>query len=260
MVDSFLTGSYVRQTMIRPLKDVDFIAVLHYGKHKDAAPAYLLESLRKVLRKSYPFSKITVTPPCITLCFQYCDFEIVPAFAIKDNDHKYEIPDEWGLSWKITYPKIPDIWMTNENKDAGGLFKPVIKVIKKWRDVKKVPLRSFHLEMLARYAFNTYKADCYSLTLGVGAFFLNTYELLSSNQSPFVKEPNLQNVYVDQYLFDDAKAHRAVSEQVKLACGHFSKAFEASKKGLLKSARDHFKAIFGDDFSGRSLITLFSKR
>ena len=174
-VDTFLTGSYARDTMIRPLKDVDFLVQVNSGHHQNDTPMQLLNKISRILRSAYPLTPISVTPPCITVKLSYCHLEVVPAIGFTDNEELFKIPTENGLGWQQTYPKIPTKWMTEENKQAGGLFKPTVKMLKRWRDVHKVPLRSFHLEMLVRMAFNAYKIKDY--TDGAWAFFAKTDNL-----------------------------------------------------------------------------------
>jgi hypothetical protein len=53
--DDLLTGSYVRETLIGPLKqaNVDIVVVLD-GQYADRGPRNVLEMVRRVLLKTYP--------------------------------------------------------------------------------------------------------------------------------------------------------------------------------------------------------------
>ena len=55
VLDSFLTGSYCRHTMIAPLKkaDIDIFVVLNPSHYSANGQKTLLDELRKVLRKRY---------------------------------------------------------------------------------------------------------------------------------------------------------------------------------------------------------------
>src|SRR2546426_11632910 len=61
VLDSFLTGSYSRSTMIAPLKeaDIDIFVVLdaryfdHYDRGQNGGQAGLLDLLKRTLRKTY---------------------------------------------------------------------------------------------------------------------------------------------------------------------------------------------------------------
>ncbi|MFA5778779.1 MAG: hypothetical protein WC947_01420 [Elusimicrobiota bacterium] len=247
VVESFLTGSYVRQTMIRPLKDVDFFVQMHYGTHKNDNSIQLLSKVRRVLSKAYPLTPIIITPPCIKVQFSYCHFEIVPAFAIEGNEDLFQIPANKVIGWQQTYPKIPDKWMTQENKKSEGLFIPTIKILKRWRDTYCRQLRSFHLEMLTRMAFDKYKIENYAD--GVWAFFARTSCLFDLDKNnPFVPEPGRDNVYVDQYLYDNTLMLVNVRRIIKTFFSVAQKAFNYTAKGQIGFAKQMWSKILGSSF------------
>lgn len=246
VVDSFLTGSYARQTMTRPLKDVDFLVQMNYGAHKNDNSMQLLHKVRRVLSKAYQATLVTITPPCVKVQFDYCHFEIVPAFAIKGNEDLFEIPANVGIGWQQTYPKIPDKWITQENKKSEGLFIPTIKILKKWRDIHCRQLRSFHLEMLTRMAFDNYKIENYAG--GVWAFFERTSYLLDHKKHPFVPEPGRNNVYVDQYLYANPSLLAAIRHNIKAHFVFAQKAFDYMQKGQIGFAKQMWSKILGSGF------------
>jgi len=247
VVESFLTGSYARQTMIRPLKDVDFLVQMNYGAHKNDNSLQLLNRVRRVLSKAYPSTPITITLPCIKVQFNYCHFEIVPAFAIKGNEDLFEIPANVGIGWQQTYPKIPDKWMTQENKKSEGLFIPTIKMLKRWRDTHCRQLRSFHLEMLTRMAFDYYKVDNYAV--GIWAFFARASYLFDLyKNTPFVPEPGRNNVYVDQYLYANPFLLATVKQKIKIHFTYAQKAFDYMQKGQIGFAKQLWGKILGSSF------------
>ncbi len=247
VIDSFLTGSYARQTMIRPLKDVDFFVKMHYGEHKNDKPVVLLSKIRKILSKANPKTPISVSPPCVRVKFGYCHFEVVPAFGIEDNEDLFEIPTERGGDWQPTFPKIPDKWMTEQNKKSEGLFIPTIKMLKRWRDIRCSFLRSFHLEMLTRMAFDYYMIDNYAE--GVYAFFEISYKLFEIyKKTPFIKEPGRDGVYVDQYLYDEPSKLLNVRVKTKRYLSLANKAFNYMKKGQIGAAKNIWRRILGPDY------------
>jgi len=247
VVDTFLTGSYARQTMIRPLKDVDFFVQINYGRHKNDSSIQLLKKVRRVLRSAYSLTPMTIVPPCVKVKFNFCHFEVVPAIGRKGNADLFEIPSNSGRGWQFAYPKIPDNWMTQENKKAGGFFKPTIKMLKRWRDVHNVPLRSFHLEMLARLAFKYYNIKNYAQ--GVWAFFKRTNDLMDLyKRTPFIEEPGRTNVYVDQYLYNDLVKLKIVRRRIALYYGYAQRAFDCVSKGRAGAAKRLWRNIFGNAF------------
>jgi len=255
IVDSFLTGSYARQTMIRPLKDVDFFVQIHYGNHKNETSGQLLRKILIVLRKAYPLTPISIASPCVTIKFSYCDFEIVPAIGFSDNEELYKIPDNAGTGWQETYPKIPDKWITQENKKAEGLFIPTIKILKKWRDTHCRSLRSFHLEMLARIAFDHYKINNYAE--GVLAFFERANYLFGLYKTaPFIQEPGRNGIYVDQYLYGNPIMLGVVKRRVTMDCATARKAFEYMNKGMIGASKTAWINLLGNSFCPQVIPTL----
>ncbi len=111
----------------------------------------------------------------------------------------------------------------------------------------KVPLRSFHLEMLARMAFSAYKIEDYAG--GVGAFFAKTNYLLDLyKNSPFVPEPGGNSVYVDQYLYANPFLLAAVKQKIKAHFAYAQKAFDYMQKGQIGFAKQVWGRILGSGF------------
>ena len=89
VLDSFLTGSYSRNTMIAPLKeaDVDIFVVLddsyfyHYDR-KNGGQAGLLDFLKRTLRKTYTRTPdISRNGQAVTLRFTDFVVDVVPSFS-----------------------------------------------------------------------------------------------------------------------------------------------------------------------------------
>ncbi|RVK48207.1 nucleotidyltransferase [Sinorhizobium meliloti] len=146
--DTFLTGSYRRSTMIRPLKeaDVDIFIVLDVKYYRDDRKRALLESIKKSLRKTY-----TKTPDirpdgsAVTVTFTDFKVDVVPAFYRKGSG--YLIPSLELNKWISTDPKKHvEIW-TAANKAHNNDLVPLIKMIKGWNKSRNL-FKSFHLETL----------------------------------------------------------------------------------------------------------------
>ncbi|MDD5455114.1 MAG: hypothetical protein PHW62_06440 [Candidatus Ratteibacteria bacterium] len=260
VIGSFLTGSYIRETMIKPLNDVDFFVQVHYKDHQNDTPTQLLQKLSRVLKRAYPSTPISIIPPCVVVRFDYCRFEIVPAIGITDNEEKFKIPTNISkaiVGWQFTYPRIPDNWMTLENKKADGLFKPTIKMLKRWRDSHEIPLKSFHLEMLTQMAFKNYNQEISNYAQGVLAFFVNSRALFGYFQStPFIREPGNTGEYVDQYLYDNRSKLASVRNSLKTYCDYAERAYECMDMGSAGSAKRLWQKIFGSSFHAPSSTIL----
>jgi tRNA nucleotidyltransferase (CCA-adding enzyme) len=100
VLDSFLTGSYSRSTMIAPLKDadVDVFIVLdseyfyNYDNGQNGGQAGLLDLVKRTLRKTYTKTPdISRNGQAVTIRFEDFVVDVAPGFKIKDGG--YLIPN-----------------------------------------------------------------------------------------------------------------------------------------------------------------------
>lgn len=154
VLDTFLTGSYRRSTMIRPLKeaDVDIFVVLDPKHYEPNGQYRLLQDLRSVLRKTYTRTpEISRNEQAVTIRFTDFKVDVVPSFNRKGGG--YLIPAGTEKKWIATDPKRHvEIWAA-KNKEHSGDLVPMIKILKAWNKSRKV-FQSFHLEALAVSIFD----------------------------------------------------------------------------------------------------------
>src|SRR5260221_8636467 len=94
ILDSFLTGSYRRNTMIAPLKeaDVDIFIVLDPRYYANGGQTKLLNSVKTALRKTYTKTPdISPDGHAVTITFTDFKVDVVPGFHRKGGG--YLIPD-----------------------------------------------------------------------------------------------------------------------------------------------------------------------
>lgn len=149
VLDSFLTGSYKRSTMIAPLSeaDVDIFIVLKAKYWSENGQADLLAKVRNSLRKTYTKTP-TIRPDGHAVTITFTDFkvDVVPAF--NRNGGGYLIPDTELKKWLPTNPlRHVELWSAS-NKQHDGDFVPLLKMLKGWNKSRSL-LKSFHLETLA---------------------------------------------------------------------------------------------------------------
>src|SRR5687768_14401715 len=90
VLESYVIGSYMRNTMIAPLKnaDVDILVVLsvdHFQQHGQAA---LLDTIRTVLKRRYPETpRISRNGQAVTIQFTDFHVDVVPAFNRKGGGY-----------------------------------------------------------------------------------------------------------------------------------------------------------------------------
>jgi len=157
--DDFLTGSYVRNTLIGPLNnaDVDVFIELHSKYFSQDGYTALLDKVRGVLKKSYTeATDISRNGQAVTIKFSNFAMDIVPGFNRMGGG--YLIPDSRGKKWIQTDPKKHvEIWSQRNDQHDGKLI-PLIKMIKGWNKTHSALFRSFHLEtlILKIFASNTF--------------------------------------------------------------------------------------------------------
>jgi len=109
--DSFLTGSYSRDTMIAPLSeaDVDIFVVLsssyyyHYNNGQNGGQAGLLDFVKRTLRKTYTRTPdISRNGQAVTIRFEDFVIDAVPAFNREGGG--YLIPNSISQKWISTDP------------------------------------------------------------------------------------------------------------------------------------------------------------
>lgn len=150
VLDSFLTGSYSRHTMIAPLKeaDIDVFTVLDPSYYDKDGQARLLDKVRRVLLETYPRTpKISRNGQAVTITFADFIVDVVPAFHRAGGG--YLIPNSIKNEWISTNPKVHVELMNEENSKHDGDLVPVVKMIKGWNRNINYAFESFYLELSA---------------------------------------------------------------------------------------------------------------
>ena len=133
-VNTFLSGSYKRDTAIRPRSkdgeterpDVDIIVETTHTL--DDSPKEVVDLLYKTLKKKY--SDIRRQARSVGIKSSKADMDVVP---IIPDGTMYRIPDRKQEQWIKTNPPGHTTWTTETNTAAGGIFKPLVKLTKWWR-------------------------------------------------------------------------------------------------------------------------------
>ena len=154
--EDFLTGSYRRNTKMKPLKDVDIFCVLkrtqtNVDRYRRQAPAVVLGAFRDALRKEYGDKVADPGRRSVSVDFgpneRIMSFDVVPAFA--ESGH-YVIPDTTTGGWIATDPTVHEEKATAKNKACGDRWKPLVKMMKGWnRHRDKIIRPSFLIEVMA---------------------------------------------------------------------------------------------------------------
>ena len=136
-VTSFLSGSYARDTSIRPQTladgqerpDVDIIVVGAFNQYE--RPDLVLREVARALEdggRGYDVERINKRSVRVETA--RAEMDIVPVYALPSG---YMIADRETGSWTFTDPPEHSAWSTRQNALFGGRFKPLVKMFKWWR-------------------------------------------------------------------------------------------------------------------------------
>ena len=156
----FLTGSYARHTKTKPLKDLDiFFCLGEKDQHwRSKPPSDVLAAFETCLAKKYGNDSVERGRRCVTVEFdkqnpaadeegKVLSNDAVPAYELDDC---YEIPDRDLGKWIKTDPDIHKEKSTAKNKDCGGKWMPLVKMLKRWNRSADKPISpSFLIEVMA---------------------------------------------------------------------------------------------------------------
>jgi hypothetical protein len=243
VVETFLTGSYRRSTMIAPLKeaDVDIVAVMDPSYFEQwGGQASLLDKVRRVLLKRYPTTlRISRDGQAVTI--QFTDFfvDVVPAFNRQGGG--FLIPDSIRKTWIATdTKKHVDVW-AEANKKHGFKLVPIIKMVKAWNKLHSELLRSFSLEALILQTLSNVNISDYPS--GVRYFFEKARTQIRSG----VYDPAGYGGNVVSYLDTYEKVNQVVTRLESV----YQRAIDAEgyeQRGRTDLAFDKWRMIFGDYF------------
>jgi hypothetical protein len=248
VLDSFLTGSYSRSTMIAPLKeaDIDIFIVLdskyfyHYDNGQNGGQAGLLDLLKRTLRKTYTRTPdISRNGQAVTIRFEDFMVDVVPGFNRKGGG--YLIPNSITQSWISTDPKKHVEIFSEANSVHKGNLIPLIKMIKGWNRNSGKYFRSFHLEVMALQILHG--VTIFDFPSGV-RFFFDKARFYVTKQNP---DPAGYGGDVGNYINTQEKIQEA-SSKFQLAYERAIKAEEYASRGYIKDAIEMWIKIFGDYF------------
>ena len=197
-VTTFLSGSYKRDTAIRPTTiggvtqrpDVDIIAVTDHTP--DDEPKTVLDAVHQALVDA-GYENLTVNRRSINVRMVTVDMDVVP--VIKHGD-AYLIPDIHLEEWIPTNPPAHTQWTIDVNAKAGGRFKKLVKLFKWWRrlhmpaDLKRP--KGFILECLVAKHMSYTETNLETLFVTLLETVRDTYRWYRDDDLvPFLEDPGV---------------------------------------------------------------------
>lgn len=136
--EPLLTGSFHRDTKTRPLKDVDFFCPLRRSDANvedflEAHPRVVLDAFVASLRQRYG-DRVSIGRRSVGVDFgsedsRILSYDIVPAFERSEGG--FDIPDATLGRWIASDPRVHREKATEANRESGGKWKPLVKMIKR---------------------------------------------------------------------------------------------------------------------------------
>lgn len=253
---SFLTGSYARQTMIRPPADVDLFVVLDADSHADEffrrydGAQRVLDRFRRRLKYCYGDTTVGRDPPAVYLIFSNIVLEVVPAFHRQGGGFWIPKPDASG--WFATDPSVHATQTTRLNMATGGRFVPTVKMVKAWSRAHYNRLTGFHIECLLAESWPRVRSaeyphaevpktyDNYSLCLA------DLLKGLASRIRYHTTDPARLSGNIDEYLFwQDRELTR---QRLERSAENAATALYHEGRGTDWLAVDRWRDALGDPF------------
>jgi Second Messenger Oligonucleotide or Dinucleotide Synthetase domain len=242
VLDDFLVGSYMRNTMIAPLvqADIDVFVVLDPKYYEAGGQASLLDKVKRVLQKQYPTTPhVSRNGQAVTIRLTTFTIDIVPGFHRSGGG--FLIPDSNSGSWIETNPKTHiDMW-SKANADHKGDLVPLIKMIKCWNREHSCLLNSFHLECLVLQILAGVRIDSFSF----GARYV--FEKMKDKINYKNLDPAGFGGDVGAYLNTQSK-REAVIDRLEKAYQRAVSAEELERLGKTDDAFMKWRLNFGDYF------------
>ncbi|MCA9124027.1 MAG: nucleotidyltransferase [Planctomycetaceae bacterium] len=267
-VQTFLSGSYRRDTAIRPRKlggviarpDVDIIVETNHtlaDDPKDVIDA-VFYAIQRLKNQKESYTSLRRQARSIGVETSTVDMDVVPIIAPDGMDGTLYIANRKHESsldkWLVTNPPGHTKWTVDINAASGGRFKPLVKLMKWWRrqnpTLSKRP-KGFVIECIVAECFDPDETDYEKLFLGTLDSIVSRYEaFVSAGLVPYIADPSVPGNYVTTGLTFDAfegfykkvKAHAEIGEKI-LA--------ETDADEELKL----WKSIFGDRFPAAGMST-----
>jgi hypothetical protein len=246
--ESFLTGSYSRNTMIAPLKeaDIDLFFVMdvqyyyNYDNGQNGGQGGLLDLVKRTLRRTYTRTPdISRSGQAVSVRFDDFTVDVVPGF--KRQGGGFLIPNSITQDWISTDPKKHVEMMSAQNSAHSGDLVPMVKMIKGWNRNIGDYFRSFHLEVLGLDIFNGITISDFP---SGARFYFDKGRTLISKKNP---DPAGYGDDVGRYISGRVAVEEAEAK-FQLAYDRAIKAEDFAKRGYITHAFEMWSKIFGNYF------------
>jgi hypothetical protein len=235
-----LIGSAGRDVIIRPLDDIDVLAVFRnkdriFETYRNDSQAFLYR-IRNALNQ-YQVKIVGARGQAVRLF--YTDpphVDIAPVFKWSGTDAGYALPDGKG-GWLTTDPDRHESYMAERNVALSSQLKPLVRMLKRWNRVHSKRFKSFHLEVVTATVFSSLAANSREATT-------KFFEWAPSHLS--VNDPAGHSGDLSSYL--SWQQRQEVEASLNSSAERARKALEAENRTDHKEAIRLWRIIYGDEF------------
>jgi len=230
-------GSASRNTIIRPLDDIDVLAVFddrtvwQSYKHDSGR---LLSRVREALNK-YNVQLVGARGQAVRLFYeQRPHVDIAPVFPYWGSQ-EYALPSGNG-GWTRTDPASVNTFLDHRQQVLGGNLRRLVRLLKRWNRVHSDRLRGFHLEMVAQATFISLGSDMRIASrdfFGSGRHRLNVFDPTSGD---------------DLAARMTALQHQAVLQSFASAYTRANDAIAYEQAGQHANAIYQWQQVYGPEF------------
>ena len=202
-----------------------------------ARQSALLQEVKDKLCVPYPNTDMSGNGQVVVVNFGSYSVEVVPSFALTTPEHYWICNTHNGGSYKETAPWAEVAQLEAMDSSSARNLRPLIRMLKAWQARCSVPIKSFHLELVAAefIAQSLWRLkDFFYFDWLTRDFFAYLYHRANS---VIVVPGTFEIMYLgDAWQSRAASAyHRAVK-----ACGH-------EYDNQVADAGDEWQKIFGID-------------
>lgn len=208
--ETYLSGSYAKQTFIRSKKDsdgCDIDIIVETNRSTSDSPYNVLLELMNAICERDCYKDVRMQTHSVGIDMANFHLDVVP--LVKDEDGLLYIGSRNDGEWKQTNPKEHLSWSTGVNQEFNGDYKPLVKIIKWWRREncpswvkfpKGITLEKMIADNLPEIGLPI--EDCVMQAMANLAVAYS--DELDSHQVPFIEDPAIAgNNLAGKYRYDD---------------------------------------------------------
>lgn len=236
---SYLIGSASKGTIIRPIDDVDVLAVfsnengVYQDKYLNSSQDFLYR-----IRRAYDgvsIQQVGARGQAVRVFFKKGGYvDVAPVFWSNGDDYLLPAGDD---SWLLTSPLKSNAWFNAKNQELGYNLKNLVMLLKKWNREHSSYFGSFHLETVAAKIFS-------SLGTNYRDALYKFFDWAQANLN--VYDPGGHGGDLSSYL--TYQSRQSLLNNLESAAERAGRAINAEAEGDHEEAKRLWAIILGSDF------------